>query len=65
MLGRRFGSEALIILSAERCGIVVLAATLLLSGCSGATQHQHDAAKPTGLLIDEDRIARSGGATAW
>lgn len=46
-------------------GSFVLATSLLFFGCSHATRHQHAATKPMGLFIDEDRIQRSGGATAW
>lgn len=46
-------------------GPCLVAAALLLLGCAHAVRHEHAAAKPVGQFIDEDRIQRSGGATAW
>lgn len=43
-----------------------LAVTAALAlGCAHAARHEHAATKPAGLYIDEERIQRSGGATAW
>jgi outer membrane cobalamin receptor len=46
-------------------GPCLLATALLALGCAHAARHEHAATKPIGLFIDEDRIQRSGGATAW
>jgi outer membrane cobalamin receptor len=46
-------------------GPCLLATTLLALGCAHAARHEHAATKPIGLFIDEDRIQRSGGSTAW
>ena len=43
----------------------LLTSSLLAFGCAHAVRHEHAATKPIGLFIDEDRIQRSGGATAW
>jgi outer membrane cobalamin receptor len=46
-------------------GFLLLASSLLAVACVHGVRHAHTAAKPIGLYIDEDRIQRSGGATAW
>lgn len=46
-------------------GPCLVAAALLGLGCANATRREHAATKPVGLFIDEDRIQRSGGSTAW
>jgi outer membrane cobalamin receptor len=43
----------------------LLASSLLAFGCAHGARHEHAAPRPIGLFIDEDRIRRSGGATAW